>query len=825
MALTAQDKKLLSTANPALVSQAESLIIRGKTGAARGDPQMNRIIQALIRGGVSSAEAMRLSRSGTVFVEGEGGEVLGYSVAPESQAGFIQQQKQAGATGFLIGQEAKRRKDIEVKQELGFSQQPYFEQRVVSTFEKDKKEIPITQLYYVGETGEERRATMEEEMFFREQPSKERVVFREEERGLVPSLFAVSQLDFEPIRKVVKEKRREIVQREEPGFKRELVGFGLGVGASAITTMEFAKGVVTEPVKTVKEIPKSVVFATEFLSSGAAAELIKTEPGFVTGFIAGEVVQFKVATKVLKGKKKTPPTEEFQVEFIKPQKITKTPLSRTFAEDIFIGGEKDFLLKPFKPTKPIDLGLKRFKELERVRTAKETTLAKLEAPKMAFEELISKESKIFVGKEKDFLLKPFLEIKPKKFKPTKPIEFSFDIEPFRRQKARLKSEADIFIIDRKGLPRIVEKKPRFRKRKRGLFEFDFTEELKGALEIERKQPKRFDIIDKGYPKLKKKKKPITFDLTPELKQAIKFEKTQPKRFDLVGKADQQLILEKPKQVQKQIQKEFKIVEKPILKEQKLALKRFQRQRGLLPRRKKKEIYQEIKMPVPEFQEQIQVPKQRTQQQLVLLERPKQVQKSIQQQFQTQTGRFAIPEYAVIKTAQRFQPLQKQFPIFKSIQKDLQAVSPLEAQRTRQALRFREGFAQAQPQLLRQPQVLIQPQIFKEEEFLKLRLLQRVPRVKKFKKPKIDFGWEDPFSTLRVTRKFKRTPSLGAVLQYELTGFGGGRRRIRVEETGLVERGFEFKLPKVEIGSLLGKVTKISSKNKKKNKKKNEKFKI
>ena len=71
--------------------------------------------------------------------------------------------------------------------------------------------------------------------------------------------------------------------------------------------------------------------------------------------------------------------------------------------------------------------------------------------------------------------------------------------------------------------------------------------------------------------------------------------------------------------------------------------------------------------------------------------------------------------------------------------------------------------------------------------------------------------------MKARRKFKFTPSIGAVLRYELTGFKQERGARAGEISGLAEREIGLgKLPKIELPSLLGKVTKTKS-NKKKNK--------
>lgn len=93
----------------------------------------------------------------------------------------------------------------------------------------------------------------------------------------------------------------------------------------------------------------------------------------------------------------------------------------------------------------------------------------------------------------------------------------------------------------------------------------------------------------------------------------------------------------------------------------------------------------------------------------------------------------------------------------------------------------------------------------------------IPKKKKVVRPGEDIGWEDPFKSLVARRKFKETPSLADVTAFQM-GYKIPKRK--VGGTGLVGYGIGEKLPKIELGSLLGKVKKTSSSNKyKKNKKK------
>jgi len=83
------------------------------------------------------------------------------------------------------------------------------------------------------------------------------------------------------------------------------------------------------------------------------------------------------------------------------------------------------------------------------------------------------------------------------------------------------------------------------------------------------------------------------------------------------------------------------------------------------------------------------------------------------------------------------------------------------------------------------------------------------------------GVEDPFKSLIAKRKFKRTVSLGAILQKELTGYAPKMQTQMREQTGLIERSFEGAMPKkVQLPvTMLRSVKRKYSKNKYKRKKK------
>ena len=144
-------------------------------------------------------------------------------------------------------------------------------------------------------------------------------------------------------------------QRQKPGIKKEVIGFGLGVGVSLIGTAQFGKGLVTKPVKTLEDVyvgAKS--FVKDPKSYGKqAGEILRTQPGFATGFIATEYGTMKGISKVPKGITKVS-------DIYRTKKLIKVPITDVVAPEYFKGqtypairkgqtaGE---LLKEFQPVK------------------------------------------------------------------------------------------------------------------------------------------------------------------------------------------------------------------------------------------------------------------------------------------------------------------------------------------------------------------------------------------------------------------------------------------------------------------------------------------
>lgn len=72
--------------------------------------------------------------------------------------------------------------------------------------------------------------------------------------------------------------------------------------------------------------------------------------------------------------------------------------------------------------------------------------------------------------------------------------------------------------------------------------------------------------------------------------------------------------------------------------------------------------------------------------------------------------------------------------------------------------------------------------------------------------RLDFEGADFVGDLRATRKFKKTPSLGDVIKFDF-GLNVPKRSDFISQTGFVGGGIGMKLSRIELGSLLGEVTK------------------
>ncbi len=147
--------------------------------------------------------------------------------------------------------------------------------------------------------------------------------------------------------------------------------------------------------------------------------------------------------------------------------------------------------------------------------------------------------------------------------------------------------------------------------------------------------------------------------------------------------------------------------------------------------------------------------------------------------------LSLKESFGLKGRAKTKQIIDQIPKIKTIQKTIQRQIPKQKQKTIQKLALKEIFAK--------PLSFASP------------FAPKKPRPFLFRLPELRIG--DIGGDLFATRKTKRTPSLSSALR--LQEFGIKRRKFtkRAEESGLFSREFGIKgLEKIDLGSLLGKVT-------------------
>lgn len=297
-----QDIDKIRNADPDLVARAESLILRGKAGAVRGDPELQPIVNALSNLGVQSVESQRAKAEGltriesqrqaenTVFVDGKG-----FSVRPEDQQAFIQEQIARGKSvqfqedgetriiqsGIVPPEEAIER--LEERAE---------EQRTQKEIKEQTKQDFIDQ----GFTPREAEVIVKQSTKDQQTPTIERAKdILEQEKWRKEGKFIEEKskiLEVPPEPKGFLEKARAKVS-----FERGRVGatptglFLTGVGAGVLGIAEFGKGVVIDPIGTAKGTVRSIV---EIPSKGAEIGMVlKQQPTFALGFVATQAAAFK----------------------------------------------------------------------------------------------------------------------------------------------------------------------------------------------------------------------------------------------------------------------------------------------------------------------------------------------------------------------------------------------------------------------------------------------------------------------------------------------------------------------------------------------------
>ena len=89
----------------------------------------------------------------------------------------------------------------------------------------------------------------------------------------------------------------ELTERRFQTRDAPIQKFLAGAGLSALGTLQFGKGIITEPIKTTKETATGLFGVGKRLISGEGfpevGRALRQEPSFAAGFIAGEVLTFK----------------------------------------------------------------------------------------------------------------------------------------------------------------------------------------------------------------------------------------------------------------------------------------------------------------------------------------------------------------------------------------------------------------------------------------------------------------------------------------------------------------------------------------------------
>ncbi len=124
-----------------------------------------------------------------------------------------------------------------------------------------------------------------DELSLRQKEVRREIARANKPRGTVtatPQLRGLEKLDAD-----LRRKRRKLIGKNTIGS--QAVGVGLGFGSALLGTALFVKAVRKDPVGTAKNIPNSFRRARTFVTSGELARVLREEPGFVTGAVAGEL--------------------------------------------------------------------------------------------------------------------------------------------------------------------------------------------------------------------------------------------------------------------------------------------------------------------------------------------------------------------------------------------------------------------------------------------------------------------------------------------------------------------------------------------------------
>ena len=529
------------SATEAEISQAWSLIKRGKAYAAAGDPKMQRIINALADMGVQSVES-------AIYKAAERERMARETAAAAEQLRIQQEQAARQAEQLRIQQEQAAKLQAEAEKKTFFGVDVKALTAPVIEKAKEIGEVAIKKIEETGQSAvgffipsikeKEEQVQREEQVLIQEQAIVTKGIEEFEEKYAGKEL-PQEQFDIATIEKTSLEKQiaavesrgASIIQKEEFA-KTELErkqfedptllvsGFVKGAVESPFVLGSLAVGLAIKPVTTVKE----TILGFKELPKQIAKTPISTlsELG---GSLTGQAV-------ILGGIFGTPKTKITPSEFtlIKPAKITKTPLSTTFTE------------KPIVVTKIIEEPKGIFFEIEKPLVKRYDTLElvkpkvkPVEVKPITYEVMKEPVKRYDVIKPKDYV-KPKAEVKP--------ITYEVMKEPVKRY--------DVMEVPKSQKQIQILKKPKQIKK------------VKTVTQI-------FDIvIEKPKIKLKTKikEKPIQTSaqvFKTELKQITKLVQVKLPKQKVIGipllkqvQKQVQLQLQLPKQVQVQKQEQVQL---------------------------------------------------------------------------------------------------------------------------------------------------------------------------------------------------------------------------------------------------------------------------
>lgn len=320
------------------LQQAESLIFKGKTYATRGDPRLSKLVNTLLAKGYKSAGQYKRDYE-TVFT-GEGG----FSVKPENREALIEQRK------------VVEPQPIET---------PKSEKVIYADSGKANVNIDIRTRYVPD--------PMTREQKFRDIQGTEYVVGYKKLQPDVtkqPSSYKIPKRDYQDVNLTDKEeieldKQLEVENKtrqgtistfkeipdtaygqkfyiEEPSYTEKLreksfveyskgnitgagAGFIAGVGASLKGTIIGTTQLLTDPLTTIGGTIQAIPQAPKKISN-----LIKQEPYFLSGYVAGELAQFKAISLGQKGILKG-------VDIYRTRGMTEIPFEDVIAKEVFEG--------------------------------------------------------------------------------------------------------------------------------------------------------------------------------------------------------------------------------------------------------------------------------------------------------------------------------------------------------------------------------------------------------------------------------------------------------------------------------------------------------